>query len=220
MEPPADKVTPIRWYAPGTAWQKAWIRPEGSGTNSSADVLHQDLHRRLGVLVLEENLDAPLVGVVGHLGYPLDETAPHLRVGSLESVVVPLCPRPDDEVRPHLRAQVHAALEGVDALSAQAIVRVDEGTQGVGRVGVEPCGDHGQVHTVLFQDREDLLDVLLVDLAGVVVLEAIKKVREPLGYAPGLVYHRLAGGLRVVAGRHEAGNGRPESPDAHAVLRH
>ena len=34
-EPPAERVTPIRWYAPGTAWQKAWSRPEGSGQNSS-----------------------------------------------------------------------------------------------------------------------------------------------------------------------------------------
>jgi hypothetical protein len=77
--------------------------------------------------VLEENLDAPLVGVVGDLGDPLHESAPRLRVRTLEGVVVPFGPGPDDEAGSYLPAQVHPALEGVDALSAQRVVGVDEG---------------------------------------------------------------------------------------------
>jgi hypothetical protein len=89
--------------------------------------MHQDLHRRLAILVLEKDLDALLVGVVGQLGYRLHKSAPHLRVGTLEGVVVPLGPRPDYEVRPYLRAQIYAASQSVYPLSPELVIRVDEG---------------------------------------------------------------------------------------------
>src|ERR671937_231689 len=34
-EPPAESVTASEQYAPGTAWQKAWVLPEGSIAGSS-----------------------------------------------------------------------------------------------------------------------------------------------------------------------------------------
>ena len=61
-------------------------------------VAHQDLHRGLGVLVLEEQLHAVAGAHLGGLADPLDQPAPGVRVGGLERVVVALDPGPDDEV--------------------------------------------------------------------------------------------------------------------------
>ncbi len=63
-----------------------------------ADVAHEDLHRGLGVLVLEEELDAVLVADLRRLGHPLDEPLPGLRVLGLERIVVALDPGPADHV--------------------------------------------------------------------------------------------------------------------------
>jgi hypothetical protein len=132
------------------------IHPEGvdllDGEERHPDVLHQDLHGGLAVLVLQKDLHVLLVGAVHYLRHALDEAAPGLRVGPLEGVVVPLGTGPDDEVSPDLAAQVHPALERVYALTADPLVRVYEGAPAVGRVGVEPRGDHRQVHPVLLED--------------------------------------------------------------------
>ena len=78
-----------------------------------ADVAHQDLHRRLRVLVLEEHRDAALACVGSGLADPVDEARPRLGVRRLERVVVALDPGPDD----HLRADV---AREVDRLPSQS----------------------------------------------------------------------------------------------------
>ena len=72
------------------------------------DVPHEDLHRGLGVLVLEEEEDAVLGAPLGRLGQPVHEPLPALAVRRLERVVVALDPRPDDEVRADLPGEVGA----------------------------------------------------------------------------------------------------------------
>lgn len=63
---------------------------------------------------------------------------------------------------------------------------------------MEPGGNHGQVHTVIVQDREVLLDV---DLPGVGILEAIKQVGEPLGYGAPSMSVGLSGLAFLQGGR-------------------
>ena len=70
------------------------------------DVPHQDLHRRLGVLVLEEEQDPVLAAALRRLPDPVHEPRPRLRIGRLERVVVALDPGPDDEVRADLAGEV------------------------------------------------------------------------------------------------------------------
>jgi hypothetical protein len=63
------------------------------------DVAHEDLHRRLGVLVLEEERDPVLVTARGDLTDAVDEPRPGVPVGRLERVVVTLDARPQDHLR-------------------------------------------------------------------------------------------------------------------------
>ena len=63
------------------------------------DVAHVDLHRGLGVLVLEADLAAVLGHDLGGLADAVDQPRPGVGVQRLERVVVALDPRPDDEVR-------------------------------------------------------------------------------------------------------------------------
>ena len=102
--------------------------------------------------MLQKDLHVLLVGVVGQLGDALDEATPDLRVRALEGVIITLRAGPDDEVRPHSRAEVYAAPQGIYALTAESLVGVYERAKRVGRVGVEAGGDHGQVHPV--RDRQ------------------------------------------------------------------
>ena len=55
-----------------------------------ADVPHQDLHRRLRVLVLEEQQDAVVGTALRGLADPLDQPLPALGIRRLERVVVAL----------------------------------------------------------------------------------------------------------------------------------
>ena len=64
-----------------------------------ADVSHEDLHRRLRVLVLEEEADPVLLAASGDLADAVEEPSPRLAIGSLERVVVALDPRPQDHLR-------------------------------------------------------------------------------------------------------------------------
>ena len=75
------------------------------------DVAHVDLHRGLGVLVLEEQLAPVALEHRGGLPHAVDEPCPRLAVGRLERVVVALDPGPDDEVRADLAGEL-GALEG------------------------------------------------------------------------------------------------------------
>ena len=75
-----------------------------------ADVAHQDLHRRLGVLVLEKDRHAAVLGVLRNLAHPVEESPPRGAVGRLERVVVAFDSRPDDEVRLHFGGEVDRLL--------------------------------------------------------------------------------------------------------------
>src|SRR3954447_1351536 len=81
-------------------------------------------------------------------------------------------------------------------------------------------GDNGQVHPVGRKHTRDLIDVVLIDFARVVVLEAFEQVVETRGDAFGLIHHRLVCHLVMVARWHEARNGGAESPYSNGVLDH
>src|SRR5688572_25836890 len=170
--------------------------------------------------MLEKDLDLLLVGVIGQLGDALHKTPPGFRIRTLESVIIALGAGPDDKVGPYLTAEVYAAPQGIYALAAERFVGVYESAERVGRVGVEACGDHGQVHPVGGEDPQHLLGVVLVDLTRIVVLEPFQDVVEPTGDALRLLDHRLASDLAVVARRHEAGHSRTECPYPNRVLDH
>ena len=125
------------------------------------------------------------------LGDALDEATPDLRIRTLEGVVVALRAGPDDEVRPHSRAEVYAAPQGIYALAAESLVWVYERAQRVSRVGVETCGDHRQVHLVGGEDPQHLLGVVLIDLTRIVVLEPFQEVVESACDALRLLDHWL-----------------------------
>src|SRR5215218_8596975 len=116
------------------------VHPEGvdllDREESHTDVLHQDLHSRLRVLVLQKDLHVLLVGMVGQLGDALHKATPDLRIRALESVVIALSARPDDEVSPYSGAEVYAAPQGIYTPATEPLVGVYERAQRVGRVGV------------------------------------------------------------------------------------
>jgi len=87
-----------------------------------ADVAHEDLHRGLGVLVLEQDRAAVLGHPHGRLPDAVDEPLPALRVGRLEGIVVALDPRPDDETRPELAGEVGRVERELQRLRADAVV--------------------------------------------------------------------------------------------------
>jgi hypothetical protein len=166
------EVLPVQIYL-----QVGGVHPEGvdllDGKQRHPDVLHQYLHGRLGVLVLQEDLNVLLVGVVRKLRNTLDETPPRLRVRPLERVVVPFRAGPDDEVRANSRAQINAAPQGVFSQAPESRIGVDESAKGVGRVGVESRGDDRQVHFVGGENARNLIDVVLIDFARVMVFQAV-----------------------------------------------
>ena len=101
------------------------------------DVAHQDLHRRLGVLVLEEHRHAALAGVLGRLADAVDEALPRRRVRRLERVVVALDPGPDDEVRPELSREVDRLEREAERLRARRVVGRRETALGEPRIEVQ-----------------------------------------------------------------------------------
>ena len=108
----------------------------------------------------------------------------------------------------------------ISAHRSMPFLRVYKRAHRVGWIGVKSCGDNGQVHPVGVEHARDIVDVVLVDLARIVVLEAVEQVGQAAGDALGLIDHRLVGDLVVVARRHEARNRRAESPDPDGVLDH
>ena len=179
-----------------------------------ADVAHEDLHRGLGVLVLEEELDAVLGADLGRLGDPLDEPLPRLRVRGLERVVVALDPGPADHVRAD-RAGELGRLAGEPArLGARRRVGRREPAAPEARVEVEPRAD--RVDPVPVERVAHLVEVVGVELAGIVELVVVDQVAETLDRAAHALGRRLAGVVRLVAAGHEARDHRAECPDAEA----
>jgi len=167
-------------------------------------------------LVLQQHLHA-LAGGMGHqLRHTVDEVLPYLPVIGLEGVVVAFRSRPDDEVRGYLGSHVDAGLRRIERPLAESAIRVDERTQGIVRNRKET--QRQTVDILLAEDTLDGRQVVLVDLRGVVVLEAVDEVTEASDGALGALFHRFIIGRRVIATGHKAGGVRPKGPDANAVL--
>ena len=142
-----------------------------------ADVAHEDLHRRLGVLVLEEDRHAAFLAAGRDLADAVDEARPRLRVRRLEGVVVALDPRPDDHLGAELaregrsveglgeRRRPDGVVGGAQAALAEQRVKVQSGRDAVDPVPVECLPDGRQV--------------LPVQLLRVVELVVVDQVAEP-----------------------------------------
>ena len=87
-----------------------------------ADVAHVDLHRRLGVLVLEEEEPVAAREHLRGLGDPVDQPRPDLGVRHLERVVVALDAGPDDHVRADLAGELRALAGEPHRLRAHRVV--------------------------------------------------------------------------------------------------
>ena len=87
-----------------------------------AEVAHEDLHGRLGVLVLEKQEDSAVGAALRRLSDPVDEPVPALPVGALERVVVALDPGPDDEVGAELAREVDRGHRAAQRLGARRLV--------------------------------------------------------------------------------------------------
>ena len=180
------------------------------------DVPHQDLHRRLGVLVLQEEQHAVVGTALSRLPDTFDQPLPALRVGGLEGVVVALDPRPDDEVRTDRAGELGGGDRAAPRLGAGLRVGRDQAPAPEARVEVEAARE--RIDVVIAERVADLVEVLLVELAGVVELVAVDQVAEPVDRPPHALDGRLARPLRLVADRHEPGDHRPERPDPEARL--
>ena len=114
-----------------------------------ADVPHVDLHRGLGVLVLEEEQPAVRRESLRRLRDPVEQARPDLGVGHLERIVVALAAGPDDHVRADLAGEIgglqfrpqrlgaHRVVERGQAAPAEAWVDVQAATRRVDPVPVE-----------------------------------------------------------------------------------
>jgi hypothetical protein len=197
-----------------------WRREGVDHVQRHADVPHQDLHRRLRVLVLEEDHDAALGGVLGGLPDPVHEARPRLPVRRLERVVVALDPRPDDHLRAALGGEVDRLPRQPQGVLAEGVVGRDERALAEARVQVQPARD--AVDPVPVERLAHLVEVVGRELLRVVELVVVDQVAEPLDRGA----HPLRGGaaaqLGLVASRVEPGGHVPEGPDAetrpHAVL--
>src|SRR5579875_931974 len=187
-----------------------------NNVEAGGDVAHQNVHRRLAVLVLQEDGHA-LRGRVRHdFAHPFDELVPGVNIVALEVIVVALGAGPDDEMRAQRGGKVHAALERVDALAAQRFVRIDEGPQFIGRIGMQAGGNTINIHRP--QRGLDTIYDILIDLARIMILQAINQVGQPIDDAAGLRYHVFVRDFGVIARRYKARNVGAKGPDAQAVL--
>ncbi len=176
-----------------------------------ADVAHQDLHRGLGVLVLEEELHAVAGADLRGLGDPVQEPPPALGVGRLERVVVALDPGPDDEVRSDRAGELGRLAGEAARVGAQVGVGGDESASPEARIEVQAARD--AVDAVLPEFLADRLEQLRVQLLRVVELVVVDQPLEAGDGAPDAGGHVLVRPLRLVPAGHEARHHRPEGPD-------
>src|SRR3954465_2821699 len=180
------------------------------------DVAHVDLHRGLGVLVLQEDLD-PVAGAdLRRLADALDQPRPALAVGRLERVVVALDPGPDDEVSAQLAGEVRRRARDLPRRLAHARVGRGEAALAEAMVDVQAAGD--RVDAVAVERLAHLVEVVLAELPGVVELVVVDQALEPGHRAPHLVGRALPAVLRLVALRHEARDHPAQRPDPEARL--
>ena len=181
-----------------------------------ADVAHQDLHRGLAVLVLQEQLPAVLRAHLRGLADRVDEPAPAVGVGRLERVVVALDAGPEHEVRAQRAGEVGALERQAQGLGARGRIGIDEPAAAEARIQVEAGAE--RVDPVPGERRAHLVEIVGRELVGVVELVVVDQVAEARDGA----VHLLGGGrvreAGLVADGHEARDHRAEGPDAEAGL--
>jgi hypothetical protein len=180
------------------------------------DVSHEDLHRRLRVLVLEEEEDAVLAAALRRLADSLDEPLPTLRIGRLKWVVVALDPRPDDEVCAERAREVGGRDGAAPSFLPRLLVRGREAAAAKAGIEVEPRRD--AVDVAVPECRTHLAEVLLGKLLRIVELVAVDEVSEAVDRPLHPLHRRLSRPLRLVAAGDEASGHRAERPDAETGL--
>ena len=180
------------------------------------DVAHEDLHRRLGVLVLEEHGHAAVARVLRRLADAVDEPPPRVRVRRLERVVVALDPGPDDHVRSELAREIDCLLRQAQRLRARRVVRRREAALREARVEMETARD--AVDAVAVERLLHLLEVVGRELLRVVELVVVHQVAETLDCRPHLRRSARTCEVGLVPAGIEPRRHRPECPDAQARL--
>ena len=194
------------------------LRAEGvNHVQRHPDVAHEDLHRRLGVLVLEEEQDSVFLAPLRRLPDPVDEPRPALGVRRLERVVVALDPRPDDEVRAELAGEVDG-LEGALHGFGSRRRRPASTSPPFPKRGSRWRPVAMQYTSCSPSAASTSSRLSGVELLRVVELVAVDEVAEPVDRATHPLRGRLAGPLRLVAARDEARHHRPEGPDSERGL--
>ena len=181
-----------------------------------ADVAHQDLHRGLAVLVLQEQLAAVLGAHLGGLADGLDEPAPAVGIRRLERVVVALDAGPQHEVRAQRAGEVGALEREAQRLRPGRGIGVDEAAAAEARIEVQARAE--RVDAVPVERRAHLVEVVRRELGRVVELVVVDQVAEARDGAVHLLGGRLVRELGLVADGHEARDHRSERPDAEAGL--
>ena len=179
-------------------------------------VAHQDLHRGLGVLVLEEQPHAVPLAHLGGLPDALDQPSPRVGVRGLERVVVALDAGPHDEVRAQRAGEVGGLAGEAARLLAHAGVGRHQPAAAELRIQVQAGGD--AVDVVVAERRAHVVEVVGRELVGVVELVAVHQVAEALHRAVHLLGGRFRGVLGLVAHGDEAGDHRAQRPYAEAGL--
>jgi len=101
-----------------------------------ADVAHQDLHRGLGVLVLEEQRHAVTRAYLRGLPHAVDQPPPRVHVRGLERIVVALASRPDDQVGTERAGEVGGIADDPASFGTDRGVGVDKPSATEARVEV------------------------------------------------------------------------------------
>src|SRR6266404_3723872 len=181
-----------------------------------ADVAHEDLHRRLRVLVLQEHGHALVLGVLGGLADAVDEPRPRLRVRGLERVVVPLDPRPDDHARPHLAGEVDSLPRQPERLPPHRVIRRAEAAPAEARVQMQTGGD--AVDPVPRQRLLHLGQIVLPQLLRIVELVIVDQVSETRDRRPHPRRRRCPHQLRLIPTRIEPRRHPTKRPNAERSL--
>ncbi len=198
-----------------------WARSLFDHEQAHPDVAHQDLHGRLGVLVLEEQLDPVLGAHRSGLGHALDQPPPRVDVRRLERVVVALAAGPDDQVGAQRPGERSRLAHDPSRLRAHRRIRIDQAAPAEARIQVQTAGY--AVDIVIGPEcGPDFVEVRRRELLRVVELVAVDEVSEALDRPVHLLGHRLrfVAVLGLVAGRDEPCDHRSERPDAQARLHH
>jgi hypothetical protein len=181
-------------------------------------VPHQDLHRGLGVLVLEKQLHVVARADLGGLADAIDQPSPGVDVGRLERVVVALAAGPDDQVGTEGARELGGLEQDAAGLRAHALVGIRQPASAEARIQVQPARD--AVDVVTRQRFADRLEVGGRELIRIVELVAVDQLPEAGDCAVHLLGHRLAvvRVLGLIATRDEPRDHRSERPDAEARL--